>query len=117
MAESAPKKVFKTSKANPDKVHILVDPDTKDPQSAWHRIKKELNLKIKTKVPNDKPTPVDENKVRFVCLSDTHGRVEDREDFVVPAGDVLLHAGDFTMSGNDKEICAFNKFLCKLYFI
>ena len=111
MAESASKPFFRANKPSQNK--ISVDPDTKDPQKAWQRIKKELNLKVKHKVPIDRHTSIDENKVRFVCLSDTHGRVEDREDFIVPPGDILLHAGDFTMSGSASEICTFNKFLRK----
>ena len=107
------KTVVKTSKETPDKVHILVDLDTNDPTKAWQRIRKEL--KVKSKVPTDRHTPVAEDKMRFVCLSDTHSRVEEREEFVIPDGDVLLHAGDFTMSGDASEICAFSKFLGKFY--
>ena len=35
---------------------------------------------------------------RFVCISDNHART-----YPVPAGDVLLHAGDLTRSGQLKE--------------
>ena len=47
-------------------------------------------------------------------MSDTHGRVEEG-DFTtrVPDGDVLLHAGDFTMYSDVDEYVAFNKFLGK----
>lgn len=31
---------------------------------------------------------------RFICISDTHSRI-----FQIPAGDVLLHAGDLTSWG------------------
>lgn len=37
---------------------------------------------------------------RFVCLSDTHNHHRALE---VPDGDVLLHAGDFTMNGTEAE--------------
>ena len=37
--------------------------------------------------------------LRIVCLSDTHLR-----DVAVPPGDVLVHAGDFTMGGSLREI-------------
>ncbi|TFY80573.1 hypothetical protein EWM64_g3437 [Hericium alpestre] len=38
--------------------------------------------------------PQDGNWTRFVCVSDTHQRV-----FPVPTGDVLLHSGDLTNTG------------------
>lgn len=46
--------------------------------------------------------------MRIVCLSDTHG-FHDRID--VPAGDVLIHAGDFTSRGGLHEIEAFGAYL------
>jgi predicted phosphohydrolase len=46
--------------------------------------------------------------VRIVCLSDTHNR-QSRID--VPDGDLLLHAGDFTMGGRRSEIESFNAWL------
>jgi Icc-related predicted phosphoesterase len=39
---------------------------------------------------------------RLVCLSDTHGL----HDFAVPAGDILVHAGDLTKGGGLDEIHA-----------
>lgn len=44
------------------------------------------------------------NGPRLVCISDTHGR---HDAIDVPAGDVLVHAGDFTMRGDDSEVRAF----------
>ena len=49
--------------------------------------------------------------MKFVCLADTHclhNKIE------VPDGDVLLHAGDFTMRGKEKNIRDFSDFLGKL---
>src|SRR5688572_862313 len=46
--------------------------------------------------------------VRIVCLSDTHGF---HGRLSVPAGDVLLHAGDFTMAGRPDEIESFDRWL------
>ncbi|CAF1425344.1 unnamed protein product, partial [Rotaria sordida] len=37
---------------------------------------------------------------RIVCISDTHSRY----GFALPAGDILIHAGDFSMSGEQSEI-------------
>jgi predicted phosphohydrolase len=49
--------------------------------------------------------------MRIVCLSDTH----DMHDRVaVPAGDVLLHAGDATMMGTPAQIAAFDAWLATL---
>jgi len=47
-------------------------------------------------------------RVRFVCISDTHN---DHSRLEVPDGDVLLHAGDFTKNGTEKEIKAFNEWM------
>ena len=49
--------------------------------------------------------------IRFVCLSDTHNRTS---KINVPKGDVLLHSGDFTGMGDEREVVSFNKFLASL---
>lgn len=49
--------------------------------------------------------------MKIVCLSDTHGA---HDEITVPDGDVLLHAGDFSMRGKEPEIIAFNEWLGKL---
>ncbi|KAF0699808.1 Aste57867_9649 [Aphanomyces stellatus] len=46
--------------------------------------------------------------VRFVCISDTHGK---HAHLKIPPGDVLLHAGDFTRRGMLHEIKSFNDWL------
>lgn len=46
--------------------------------------------------------------MRLVCLSDTHN-FHDR--LAVPEGDILVHAGDFTMRGRRAEIAAFDSWL------
>lgn len=38
--------------------------------------------------------------MKLVCISDTHGA---HEDLVLPSGDVLIHAGDFTAHGKLTE--------------
>ena len=38
--------------------------------------------------------------MRIICISDTHGR---HGDLVIPDGDFLIHAGDFTNYGNAPE--------------
>lgn len=53
-----------------------------------------------------------EGAVRFVCISDTHNRHRDLA--VLPPGDVLLHAGDFTRNGTLAEVAEFNVWLGEL---
>ena len=47
----------------------------------------------------------------LVILSDTHGF---HEQLQIPDGDVLIHAGDFTLHGALEEVSAFNDFLADL---
>lgn len=46
--------------------------------------------------------------MRIVCLSDTHGL---HDHLRVPDGDLLLHAGDFSMGGHPAEIERFDRWL------
>ena len=46
--------------------------------------------------------------LRLVCLSDTHGR---HAELDVPAGDVLVHSGDFTARGREREVADFGAWL------
>ena len=46
--------------------------------------------------------------VRLVCISDTHGR---HQGVVVPPGDVLLHSGDFSDIGAQKQVESFRDWL------
>ncbi|KAJ5246506.1 hypothetical protein N7468_001489 [Penicillium chermesinum] len=43
-------------------------------------------------------------KTRFVCVSDTHGYTPSGAGFKLPAGDVLIHAGDLTNKGGLSEL-------------
>lgn len=45
-----------------------------------------------------------ESATRFVCISDTHG---DHARLVLPAGDVLVHAGDVTAHGTELDLLRF----------
>ncbi len=42
-------------------------------------------------------------RVRFVCISDTHNKAPG-EGYTLPAGDVLVHAGDLTNEGAYHEL-------------
>ena len=55
-------------------------------------------------------TPVYDDQVRFVCMSDTHSNAAFFSD-ILPPGDVFLHAGDFTYLGLPQEVEEFNAFL------
>jgi len=52
-----------------------------------------------------KPT----DSIRFVVLSDTHEKQNEIKE--IPAGDVLLHAGDFTLHCKPEKVVEFNDFL------
>ena len=41
--------------------------------------------------------------VLIVCISDTHNQHRDLKD--MPAGDILIHAGDFTLVISDSVTC------------
>lgn len=48
-------------------------------------------------------------KIRFVCVSDTHGK-----DFEVPMGDVLLHSGDLSRNGTVESLEVTLRWLMKM---
>jgi len=48
---------------------------------------------------------------RFVCFSDTHGRHDRIPAEHLPAADVLLHAGDFTNTGETSQVKSFAEWL------
>ncbi|PLB46833.1 Ser/Thr protein phosphatase family protein, partial [Aspergillus steynii IBT 23096] len=43
-------------------------------------------------------------RTRFVCVSDTHAYTPSEAGFKLPAGDVLIHAGDLTNQGSKSEL-------------
>ena len=52
----------------------------------------------------------DSSTVKFVCVSDTHTH---HQSLRPPAGDVLIHAGDFSYTGSLKEVQSFCDWLDK----
>uniref|UniRef100_A0A915NXJ0 Calcineurin-like phosphoesterase domain-containing protein n=1 Tax=Meloidogyne floridensis TaxID=298350 RepID=A0A915NXJ0_9BILA len=52
-------------------------------------------------------------QVRFVCISDTHEKMDEILD-LIPDGDVLIHAGDFTEAGDVSAVIKFNQQIGKL---
>ncbi len=53
------------------------------------------------------------NYIRIVCISDTHTHTDDLIN-IIPDGDVFIHAGDFSYSGQPREIEKFKSFLKSL---
>ena len=49
--------------------------------------------------------------LRVVCVSDTHSLTHLIPGASIPAGDVLVHCGDFTQQGKIHEIQGFNTWL------
>lgn len=81
---------------------------TYDPNSAWKKISKEQSV---TKITIKPPKPeIPKNKVRVVCMSDTHSLTHNIK-FDVPDGDILVHAGDFTNVGRREEVIKFNAWI------
>jgi len=90
---------------------IEVDELTDRPTDYWRIWKKTANvMRLQVKQPTSPPT---EDKLRFVCMSDTHSLTPHLKN-PVPDGDVFIHAGDFTRAGRPSEIVEFNAWLGKL---
>lgn len=87
---------------------IKIHPLTKNPTEAWKELSKcQKMLKLNVKIPTQ---PVDPDKVRFVCMSDTHSLIRNLV-FDIPDGDIFIHAGDFTKCGQKDEVIQFNNWL------
>ena len=69
-----------------------------------------VQTELRDVFPMSLDTPIFEDKVRFVCMSDTHCK-EVQLSERIPPGDVYLHAGDFSNIGLPKEVENFNHFL------
>merc|ERR1712217_752813 len=59
--------------------------------------------------PANEPKP--DGWTRFVCFSDTHGKHGQIPREHYPAADVLLHAGDFTNTGEHQQVESFSQWL------
>jgi len=74
-------------------------------------ISNEQNL-YKSKINELQNIKLDYN-VKIVCISDTHNLTD---NLILPEGDILLHAGDFTKLGKKSEVQHFINFMKKLKF-
>lgn len=91
---------------------IQPHPLTNNPTKAWEEISKSQRvIKIAYKPPKTENS--DPNKIRIVCMSDTHALTKHLK-FSVPEGDIFIHAGDFSACGSLNEIIEFNEWLGEL---
>ncbi|CAK8694897.1 metallophosphoesterase MPPED2-like [Clavelina lepadiformis] len=92
---------------------ISVDPLSEDPDEFIDQLVKSTQTRHRHQVKQISPLPLDtpmkEGHTRFVCISDTHG--EHRKLESLPKGDVLLHCGDFTDLGKQKQVEDFNEWI------
>ena len=68
---------------------------------------------VKIPMVHDGSQPKLLNHIRFVCISDTHGK---HRKINLPDGDVLLHAGDITNVGEANQLEDFAEWLSDLPF-
>ena len=98
----------------PEIKDVKVDRLACDPNKAWQwRKRSQTHKKVK---PVDPETPISEDRIRFVCISDTHTHLEKSRRLEIPDGDVLLHAGDFTVYGTPDEVKIVNEYLGEILF-
>lgn len=64
-----------------------------EPNDMWRVIQRQQMFQKPFQSTNSKPPDC----TRIVCISDTHGR--HRSFSLLPPGDILIHAGDFTLRG------------------
>ncbi|KAL1130881.1 hypothetical protein AAG570_012122 [Ranatra chinensis] len=92
-------------------MEVGIHPLTDNPTQAWKEISKFQKV-IKIKVPSSSKI-VPQDKVRIVCMSDTHS-LTSHIKFQIPDGDIFIHAGDFTKCGAEEEVIEFNNWLGRL---
>lgn len=68
-------------------------PLSNDPDEAWRQIS---SSQIFADIPYTTSSKQDPDCVRLVCISDTHGK---HREVQLPPGDILIHGGDFSKSG------------------
>lgn len=68
---------------------------------------------VKSPMVHDGSQPKLLNHIRFVCISDTHGK---HRKINLPDGDILLHAGDITNVGETNQLEDFAEWLSNLPF-
>jgi len=79
-----------------------------DPTRAWEMLSPKQKHEALPIAGFTAPGPQQAGTIRFVCVSDTHCAASMP---VIPYGDVLLHAGDWTQTGGLREVAAFRDWL------
>lgn len=97
-------------------MQVEVHPLTNDPNSAWKEISQKQRILKLTLKPLKPYAEMPRDKVRIVCMSDTHSLTH-KFEFDVPDGDIFIHAGDFTSFGKIEEVIQFNEWIGKRYFL
>ncbi|TKR60343.1 hypothetical protein L596_027601 [Steinernema carpocapsae] len=92
---------------------VEVDPRTQDPDDLWRNVYSKERVCKPVDHPVNRGTLIRDDAVRFVCISDTHEKLESILPRI-PEGDVLVHCGDFTNFGDYEEILKFNESMGKL---
>eukprot|EP01060_Flectonema_neradi_P011945 TRINITY_DN1888_c0_g1_i1.p1 TRINITY_DN1888_c0_g1~~TRINITY_DN1888_c0_g1_i1.p1 ORF type:complete len:294 (+),score=46.03 TRINITY_DN1888_c0_g1_i1:42-884(+) len=81
-----------------------------DPTRAWLKLSEHELFGKWEDVPNIYPAKKPDGVIRIVCISDTHGK-ELKMSHPVPNGDILVHGGDITNTGELCQLQAFNQWL------
>ncbi|KAJ3663776.1 hypothetical protein Zmor_008003 [Zophobas morio] len=92
---------------------ITVHPLSHNPTEAFTELSKKQKFTL-LQTPTDISTPVQSGHVRIVCMSDTHSEYDNFTFRIIPDGDIFIHAGDFSMWGEDHEIIKFNNWIKSL---
>lgn len=93
-----------------------VDINTDSPAEAWKRLSPFNQVIPVSTRPDQLDRWPSNSMLRFVCISDTHGKIESNDGsslIKIPDGDILIHTGDFSMTGNPDEITLFDSFMCE----
>uniref|UniRef100_A0A914DHY1 Calcineurin-like phosphoesterase domain-containing protein n=1 Tax=Acrobeloides nanus TaxID=290746 RepID=A0A914DHY1_9BILA len=93
---------------------VEAEPFSNDPNRLWKEwFASGKRICKKIVAPVEFQEPIHRDKVRFVCISDTHEQLDKLLPHI-PNGDVLVHCGDFTNTGDREELEEFNKAIGKL---
>ncbi|CAD5231502.1 unnamed protein product [Bursaphelenchus xylophilus] len=89
---------------------IGVDNRERNPDKLWENFwsKERIQKDVEDRIPLK--TPISDDKVRIVCISDTHEKLSEIVDRI-PNGDILLHCGDFTNNGSKEAIEEFDRLM------
>jgi 3',5'-cyclic AMP phosphodiesterase CpdA len=93
--------------SRPNNIVIEPHPLIDDPHQIWEDYCSDGRTFETIEKLKSPTSPLKPNFVRFVCISDTHEKLEELLP-KIPDGDVLIHCGDFTNFGETEQILKFN---------